>query len=267
MQLPGAERGFLGGGVLDRIENNAVQPDVARVPVIGVAIDHHAAARRPFFEEERTIADHVLRPGPRYRTIVEPAQLLDRSLMRRKPGGQGGRCREIGCGPGKGDLQCLIVRRADADLRKIDELAGVEGLGVSDREKHVRILRGEPGRKRTMNSEHKIVGGQGIAVAPTGAASEVEPPDQSIARCLPSLGSRRNRLGCDLIDPGQTLEQGDHYVEIIVGNDDVWIEIARLRTVSQMQHLVANARLDRRFAASATAGEENGAHQTEKKDG
>jgi hypothetical protein len=47
----------------------------------------------------------------------------------------------------------------------------------------------------------------------------------------------------------------------------VWIEIARFRAVSQEQHLVADARLDRRLAVSATAGEENGACQTKEKHG
>jgi hypothetical protein len=118
-----------------------------------------------------------------------------------------------------------------------------------------------------MDPEDEVMGGQGIAVAPAGVASEVEPPDQSVTRGFPPLGGRWDGQGRDFINPGQTLEQGDHNVEIIVGNYDVWIEIARFRAVSQEQHLVADARLDRRLAVSATAGEENGACQTKEKHG
>ena len=49
--------------------------------------------------------------------------------------------------------------------------------------------------------------------------------------------------------------------------DDVRIEVARLRTVSEMQHLVADTILDRRIVAPATAGKENEAPKAEDESG
>ena len=79
VELAGGVHGERGGVALDHRHADAVQLDVGRVPVAGIAFAHHPLAEPPFAHPIGPVRDHVLGAGPE--RLVDPAALEVREQM------------------------------------------------------------------------------------------------------------------------------------------------------------------------------------------
>ena len=109
-----------------------------------------------------------------------------------------------------------------------------------------------------MDPEDEIMRCERIAVAPPGRQPSVGTARPGRQPTFPTARQRREWSRGDLINVGQPFEQRDDDVEIVERNDHVRIEIAWLGAVPEIQHLIADPRLDWCFATSAAGEHEHG---------
>ena len=164
---------------------------------------------------------------------------------------------EVGGAFGQGDLQGEVVQGFNADLGKIGDLPGGEGLGVFHREQHVVVLGAHGRAEQAFPGPHVVVGTHGVTVGPPRLGIDMEGDGAAVLADIPALGHPGFRLqGIGVLDC-QALEQGANDVVFRHPGHHVRVQALGLGTVAVVENTLAVARLDIGFAA-ATGDERAG---------
>jgi hypothetical protein len=230
---------------------------------VGIALGDDALIPVPRGDAKRTVAHEVLRLRPAVGAVVGAAETFDDMTRHGKRRRQGEDRGERRGGLGQTQHDGPVIRSADTEGCRVTRLAGVEGLGALQREQDVGVLRAELGRKHPLEGEDEIRGDQCGAVRPLQVRPQVKRPRQTVARHLPALRESRHRSRGRLVDRRQPLEQREGDRHVVVGNENLWIQVAWFRTDRQMQRTRAPPALDPRLPLSAAGEQERSGEPAE----
>lgn len=152
----------------------------------------------------------------------------------------------------------MVVCGARAELSDVGEFAAVQRLSVFQDVEHRGVLGCEARGEHTTVSEDEIVCGDRITVGPFGVTPEVKRPSEPVRRVLPPLGHGGHGRGVFGVVLGETFEERHRDLGVLLGADDVGIEVGRLGEITDMNDLIAVAGGDGGAALAAARGEEGG---------
>ena len=144
-----------------------IELDIVAIPVVRVLLEPQARAVHPARYLERSVVEQVRGIG-RIPAVSAPIEILpNRQVSRERD-----ELVEVGNGILELHLELVIVDRAHPELlaRKI---TAVDRLAVLDDIENERVLRCVRGIDGVAPSKHEIVGGYGLAIAPS---QNVAPP-------------------------------------------------------------------------------------------
>ena len=145
-----------------------------------------------------------------------------------------------------------MIERLETDRTEIGQLAFIIQFGIFDHVQHVSVFRRQFRRKHAAIRKHEIVGGHRRAVRPLSVGPKVESVCRAIARNVPAL--RRAGGGVEILGIGrrQSFQQSEDDVKILLGINELRVEIGGLSKITKLKGSGAVTTLDgsfRRFAS------------------
>ena len=201
---------------------------VGRVPIARIFDEPHAVEEAPLAEQKGAVAHEV-------RGIRGPVGVrLHRGRCTGSSVAKAQRSRKYAVGFSRVTSSGPRIGRAHADLRRILQLAFIEGLRVLQVVELRGVLARGLGRERAAPRVNEIAGGDRLAIAPDGVRPQVEGVVQAVRRHLPALRDAGAGLAL-LVESGEPLVNGVADAAGGLRRDHRGIEHLRLGAVDQDQ--------------------------------
>ena len=194
MQLPGAEHALFGGGVLHRIEHDAVQLDGGGVPVAGIFFHHDAPIQGPFLQFEGAVAHMIAGPRPPGAAFVWRPEFFNGGRVDGKIHRQRQELQEKRGGIFQFNPQGPLIQGRRAHLGEIRDRAAVKRLGVLDVVQHVGVVVAQGRQQSTPPGEDEILGRHRVAIRPLRPLPQLEQVSLAVVALLPGLGDGWDQL-------------------------------------------------------------------------
>ena len=140
-----AEESLLCGHIRHHHKPHAVEFDVFRIPIIGIAFGLDVILEFPLLELEGAVAHHVAGSRPLIEATLQSAIFLDDLSGNRKPGEMQQHREEIGNRSIQRQLQRVVIQGLGPYFAEVLGFPFVESLGVLQFVEHIRITCAEGG--------------------------------------------------------------------------------------------------------------------------
>ena len=231
MQLTIGKHAGLGVAVHDGQEADASVLHLGGTPVARIGRNEQVVVEVVGIEHIGTVAHPVTHAAPEAAAVEHATVGLHRMRRHGAPGKMQQQMQQVRRGAGEAQLQGVGIGRMHAYLLPRG-LSLVEGLGAGYRVEHLGILAAKLRVQQALVGVHKIMRGDGAAIAPLRRA-QVEGPFGSIVIVLPALG-HAGVDACIILRIGahQPLQQGSDNLAIGHGGGLVRVEAEGLLVVA-----------------------------------